>query len=127
MSSKIKTILLKDSEWLRGKEDSALLREDGRRCCIGIACSLFGVGDSNLAVPGIGDLPRGLIPKELLFLMDYSKENTRISKEHEMTPKLYLANDEMPKNKSDEDRVAELNALLQEYDAPIRFKFVANT
>ena len=37
--------IVKESEWYRGKHGSKLLREDGKKCCIGFVAQQCGIAD----------------------------------------------------------------------------------
>jgi hypothetical protein len=48
--SEMVTIVLPPDTWYRGLggDDSQLLRQDGRQCCLGVACTFWGVADEDL-------------------------------------------------------------------------------
>lgn len=121
MASKLETIILKASEWLRGDGDSYLLRNDGKMCCLGIAAKHFGATDESIeACPGLSDMRDGHIPDGLRFLMD--ADDSR--EDGPLTSGLYRANDRLELT-PDKERCASLNEVLADAKAPFRFKFVA--
>lgn len=123
MSKEITTVLLKNSEWLRGEPDSMLLTDDNKLCCLGLACRVFGLPDEEMQnVPGLDNLEN--LPKGLSSFVSKYLSNTPTDRE--FTTELYTINDNTEKDYEDKKRVDDLNHVLAEEDIPIRFKFVAN-
>ena len=109
---------VKRSEWYRGKgdDDSALLKEDGSKCCVGFLClnaglpkkALFEVGSVEAVHMDLERLPKWLAER---FVFDYDATDWALD--------VYKAND-TPKL-SGVEREAKLTALFAEKGIKVTF------
>lgn len=115
----MKTIVLKDSEWLRGEGStrSVLYRpDDAKMCCMGVASVFFGVPVDQIS--GVGTLcDLEETPEELGFM--FLKTGHM---ESDIGVKVYKTNDETDDYPSDEERVKELNVLVRPHGINFEFR-----
>lgn len=106
------------SVWLRGAADSYLLREDGKRCCVGIYLGACGVSDEQLfkrctafSVSVFDD--EAEFPQEARWTLDdvYNNSDTAM--------KLYRTNDDL--SLSAEQRETRVRELFAEQDIEVEF------
>jgi len=76
-------LVINRQTWLRGTGGaiSRLYREDGKRCCLGFYCKNHGISDELLEdQPSLYDVQQNfheaMIPNEVMWLLDFSRENT---------------------------------------------------
>lgn len=105
-------------EWRRGEIVSTLLtfRAGCReQCCVGVACTQLGVPDEAiLECPGLTHVMT--LPEPLHGLLRFECRHF----EPPPLQSLYEINDRV--SLSDEDRVAQLNTVLEETGIPLRFE-----
>lgn len=137
----MRTVLLKDSEWLRGMGPGTLLLDtdqvetgpeewegkEGLRCCIGVACKAFGVPDSAIESKGqLGEFYLSDIPEELRCLITQEEiDGVNYPEDTAAAESIYTVNDKEFDGSvsTDEERVSKINESLATIDAPFRFEY----
>jgi hypothetical protein len=130
MDKELRIIELDPDVWLRGGDvGGVLLRQiDGRRrqCCIGVACTAFGVADEVIDTVGcVVDLEVTALPGPLMQLAEIVDESGDWVSDYERIKDdgltaVYRLND-AAEITDDDERIARINAELAEADASFRF------
>lgn len=113
----LKTLVIDRNVWLRGRDayaTSALLREDGKRCCVGIYLQSCGIEDDRLLKKDFAhSLPENELPEEARWLVsveEFEDEHLNYDSSEDGST-LYSTNDSM-----------ELSEKMREYLVKRKFR-----
>lgn len=123
MATDVRVIELDPVVWMRGQEEGLLLSPFGSRrhqCCIGIACTAFGVPDDDIFNIGTLSASNGELPTPLAELNAARNGNGA-----RLISDIYCINDD--EDLGDDERVESINERLEKANASFRFSLKAES